>query len=572
MASPEKLPLTEEQTAEWRREIDQAITVAKEQHTWWQANMDAYAPKVGDNPKAYGENVHTNRDFSKLEQKKPQLFFQSPEVQIRPSPLLVGLEDVLQTHQDILNELLGPDNVDVKSLVGEVLFDVLCPAGFGVVKLGYDAVTVDVPVPDGLGAEGGTVPVPIWEEVYGRRVSPKRYLIPATYRERRYENAPSQGMRFTMPLRVAKRKWKLPEDFSPTVDASEMYLDDGSTRPHAEDLVSGTELVYKAALYDDAVVHPKQLRVLVILDGLDQQDAVVEHRQHPCQAIDPQTGRLTPDSLVGFPFEVLTLRVRSDTPWVPSDCTISRPQVNELDRFREQQIKQRDSNSPLRVYNAGQTPPSVIEKIEQGVPQGLVGLPDEMWNQPDHGIAEIARSSYARENTQFEEKQDNDISQTWAMDANQGGTKTDTARTATELQLIQGNTNVRLDAERTRVLEWYIRLVTKFSVLVTKYLRVEEAARIVGQPRAEQWAQVMKRIPSPLAFTAKPDSHIRLDAAVERKKVFDWVNFSAASPYINQKENWTQAARLLNMDPARLVVDPPAPPPEKPNITFSIKS
>src|SRR5574343_1738280 len=99
----------------------------------------------------------------------------------------------------------------------------------------------------------------------------------------------------------------------------------------------------------------------------------------------------------------------------------------------------------------------------------------------------------------FEDRQDNDIARTHAMDANQGGVKTDTARTATELQLIQVNSNVRLDKERGKVLRWYVAGVTKFSTLVQRFVTAEQAAEIVGMPRAQAWKAVMEVVPAGLA-------------------------------------------------------------------------
>ena len=59
--------------------------------------------------------------------------------------------------------------------------------------------------------------------------------------------------------------------------------------------------------------------------------------------------------------------------------------------------------------------------------------------------------------------------------------------------------------------------MTKFSTLVQRFVTVEQAAQIVGPQRAQPWKQMMEQIPAPLAFTAMPDSAVRLDAAQRQK-------------------------------------------------------
>ena len=211
------LPLTEDQTQKWWSDIEAAERVRKQHETWWNANLEAYSPKVTKDPKAYGADINTNRDFTLVQQKVAQLFFQSPEISIKPSPLMQGAEDILLTHQDILNEMLGADGVNAKHMVREALFDTLCPAGFGVTKMGYENVTemveTQVPVPDPeTGAPAvdpmtgqpmtmpQSVPVPIWERLFWERVTPMKVLIPAGFSSTNYDESPWLGVRFSLTV------------------------------------------------------------------------------------------------------------------------------------------------------------------------------------------------------------------------------------------------------------------------------------------------------------------------------------------------------------------------------------
>jgi hypothetical protein len=191
-----------------------------------------------------------------------------------------------------------------------------------------------------------------------------------------------------------------------------------------------------------------------------------------------------------------------------------------------------------------------------------IGVPAEAFagNPP---IVEIAKATYPRENMAFEDRQDNDIARTHAMDANQGGVKTDTARTATELQLIQVNSNVRLDKERARVLRWYVAGVTKFSTLVQRFVTVEQAAEILGPQRAQMWAQVMKQVPAGLAFTAAPDSALRVDSAQNRKYTLEAYQFIRNDPGINaQKYLATKVFPVFGMDRSFAAQPQPPQPPQ----------
>ena len=72
----------------WKEQIDLATAVRVQHERWWEANLKAYAPQAGDSPDAYGSTVNTNRDFTNAERKKADLFYQSPEVTLQPTPLM----------------------------------------------------------------------------------------------------------------------------------------------------------------------------------------------------------------------------------------------------------------------------------------------------------------------------------------------------------------------------------------------------------------------------------------------------------------------------------------------------
>lgn len=588
---PSNATWTPEQTGQWWSEVKAADARRASYEPWWDENLKQYAPTPERDPKAFGTEINTNRDYALVEQKKAHLFFHTPEVSAKPSPLIeaMGAEAVIQTHQRILNESLGPDRVNAKAMMDRVLFDLCCTAGMGVTKMGYESVVVPVPqmqpVPDPVtGAPAvdpltgqpvtveTTVPVPIYERTFWEHVSPRKVLIPSSFHDTAYDRAPWLGTRFRLPKATVSRFCSVPQDYDPKTSGKDQYafdhLDDADQQ--TADLIEGVEIWYRACLYDQTVQHPDRLRRLVLLEGLDQPAA---HEDSPYQSIDPATGGLTANSLIGYPIHIATVRVMTDAAFVPSDCTITRPQVNELNRFREQQIKMRDANVPLRVFNIDAIPAETLQAAITHTDVGdFVGLPSTAF--AGENIKELARSAYPRENFAFEEKQDADIARSHALDANQAGTTNATSRTATELQLVQVNANARLEKERAALVEWYCAGVTKFSTLLQRFTTEREAAKIVGPEAASAWAQVMPAIPAALAFTARPDSAVRVDAAQERKQAIDLFSYLAKDPMVDRRQLLTGLLRKFDLDPGRILLKPeamPKRPPDAPRIQVVVK-
>ena len=103
--------------------------------------VDADPPDIDS-----GALLNTNRDFTLVERKKADLFYQQPDIEAIPSPLSEDTNQraTLGIHTAILNHKLGLTGEDVKDLYSRLLFDVLCTAGTGFSVMGYEAATVPV--------------------------------------------------------------------------------------------------------------------------------------------------------------------------------------------------------------------------------------------------------------------------------------------------------------------------------------------------------------------------------------------------------------------------------------------
>jgi hypothetical protein len=572
----------------WREQVALARSTRLPYERWWEENLKAYAPMASQDPTTYGTTVNTNRDFTLAERKKADLFFQKPEVNLQPTPLMDGpLMDpsgqpmldakgqpvpasvALEAHEEIVNELLGPDKVDAAALMDQVLLDCLNTSGSGATIMGLESATITQTVPDPITGIDREVPVPIYQHCFWEYVSPKAVLIAHTHRSTTYDKAPWMGHEFELPLTPGNRaRFNLPDDFAGNQTNEALHFDHGATQATAKgDVFRGVQLWYRSALWRDDVAHPDHLTRLVLVDGVDE--PVIEE-DSPYQTLTPK-GTLTPDSLIGFPIHLFTLRTLTDSAYVPSDSTMIRPLVNELNVFRTQMVQARDAMIARFKCNSDVLPKEAVIKMVGSPIGGMIMVPGEAMGEGV--IEELPHGSYPRESFTSNDYIDNDIARTTAIDAAGAGVQSQGGSTATEQQIVAANANARLDKERGRILTQYLRAVTKFSTLVQRYLPVEQAAEIVGPVKAQWWDQWRPTVPSALAFTALPDSALRVDQAVDRKQFTEFYSFVANDPY-------TQAARpkLLeklfrkhHVDPTGLIVPPPEKKPEPPKLSFSFK-
>lgn len=562
---PSVLPLPSDALEQWQGDLAKARQVRKSLAKWWEANLKVYAPSPSDDPMGYGTTLNTNRDFTLVERKKADLFYQRPDVSAVASPLLEGHEALLEADTTILNEKLGLDGVHAKALVHQLLFDVLCPAGTGWSVMGYESVTIPTETVDPMTGQPMMAPVPIFEDCYWRYLSPWQALVPRGFKSTQWDDAPWLGYDFEVPVRVAKRKGWVPDDYRGGPPSPELAFDTGLGHAPDESVAKGSLIWYKSALYRDDIVHPQHLTLLILMDGIDQP---AEHKDSPYQTITPK-GNLSPDSLIGFPIHPLTIRTLTDSAQVPSDCTISRPIVNELNKFRGQMIEQREANILRWQYNTDVMPPEAVTKMVKSPIGGMIGVPGDAY-VGEGAIKELPHGTYPRENFSFNDYLDNDLARTHGLDANQQGVSAQGDQTATEAQLQQGNANARLGLERGIVLDWYIRGVTKYAAIVRRLLPVEDAAAILGQQKAAEWDSWRHTIPAALAFTAMPNSTLRQDTSSELDRRMKHYTYWANDPYINRAALAQETLKYLGYSPKVFQAQPPpkGPEPAKPGFSF----
>ena len=563
----------------------------------WDKNLDRY---LGKKPLAAAKDeVIVPKDYANTEQKKGQLFFQTPYIQCLPlEPAAQGLEDSVDVFEAVINHYLGPDGVNAKAAVDEVLTDALCPSGVFAVKICYESVTDgqkpvvvgqqpdptwQPPTPDQV--QPGTVlginqplqtppmvpltqmaPNIIAEKYLFERISPAKLLIPTEFTGSDFDKAPWLGFDFSMDFESAKRAYNLPDDFKSFITDDDRLL--GKDRQPADGKgaarrVKGSEIWYKASLFDETVKNPDLLRVLVLIDGVTDP---VKHDDSPYQQTMPDGSIL---GMPGFPVHVGALRYVSDMAIPPSDCQMSRTQVEELSKGRTQMVRQRERSIPLRFADLGRVGGEEgLAKIEKNIWQAIIPL--EQAQQSDPPIFEAVRAQFPRENFTFDQIANRDISETWALDATQRGVLQEKNVTATEIERTQQNANIRLSKERVKFLEWFARGVTKLAALIQQFADQQAYVAIVGADgvrRLQAWDKT--KIQGRFIFQCKPDSGVFIDAQAVSKQALDRFNILHQSPFINQQELLMETLRAMNLDPSKLVQQPQAKPTEIPKISFA---
>jgi hypothetical protein len=608
--TPDTPQMDEAAAGAWRNRIkasEQVVTDLKED---WQENVRAYMNRrLKDRPKDHTSNVPL--EFSYVELKKAQLAFQVPEVHLKPK--LPGLEAALPIFQAAVNHELGAENANVITTIDECLTDVLlcCIAGS---KIGYsaDIRTRQVPVlepvidpmtggpqmdpqtqqpamqpaltpvttPDGMmqfdPATGQPMMQPAMrtedyvahEEYFWDRFPAEHLLLPVDFEDSDFDKASWLGMKFRLDRSVAIKRYNLPPDFKGTVSQPRETLssEEGPARQTTSlEQVEGFEIWYKTAVFEpDTDALPEQYSKVVFIEGHNQP---VEHMRSPYQWIG-EDGKL--HGMEGNPIHPLTLRFLPGSAYPVSDVGISRPISEELNEGRSQMMRFRERAMPMRWVNREGLDLETKEKIARGEIMSTIGV-DGNGNEL---IGVVALPTFPRENFDFAQVAMKDYEMAWSMGRNQTGVTEDESKTATEVRVAQGAADVRLDKERTRVLTWFTRGANKFGSLLQQFKDDAGYAEIAGPDGVKQLqAWNRQQIQGEFAFTAKPDSALRIDQDIERRQRLALYNLLGRDPNVNRVEILKSLVTMHNLDASKIVVEskPEEPKPEPPKLSVAIR-
>jgi len=581
------VPLSEEDRTFWRAEIERARVLRRQVIAQWdsEGNLARYTPPSVRRMEggAIDAQVNCAADFSDVQIKSAALFYDTPQVTLVPDPETNGA--ALPLHAELINALLSDKKMKALATIRPTIQDCLvvvqpCPT-----EIGYDAVTVQVPQPvmdpatgqpalDGMGQPVmQVVPVVVWEEFFWRKVSGKASLIPASLRHTQYDAAPWLGHEFCLPLSQAQKTYVLPPDFqgSEAPSGERPYFQPlGESRDTNEPMVSGCKIWYRAYLRDAQVVHPEVIRELVLVDSLETE---VVHRPCPYQTIGPD-GRLTPDSMIGYPAHLLALRDLTDAPYTAADCTITARLTDELNKYRTQVVQKRDGSKLHMLVDVSKITPEVAQKIEDGVaPKMIPVAPGALDGPSDSIMRQVPAIDLGRENYTGQQIIEHDRAKVLGIDANQVGVTSSSSRTATEISTAQRNSDARFEAERQRAVRWFLAGVQKLSALVLRY-GDRMALEVLGPQRGNAWAQARAQgLFARFACEIVADSGNYLDINDRKRQDMQLYNHTAQDPTLNRGVIQTRLATDFGLDPAQWIQQKaPEQKPEPMTTSFSVKT
>jgi hypothetical protein len=573
----------------WQSEVERGQRLMDPRYPTWQKNLDYHTGGVPESDAPSKEYVNVNTDFYETEQKLAQLFFETPELQFTAGHGFDAGAQGVVAFKNLMNAILGPDRVDALATMQGSIKRCVTTSGVGATLIGYQATLSEVentPQPGSVLGLSQPVPVPIHERMFWEEISDKKFIVPADFHGNNFDKAPWLAMRFRMPFRSASRLFTLPPDFEGTSTQDDRLLESQPKQQESSGsaYVDGVIVWYQAHLYDDDVIHPELYRRHVLIEGVD----AFADKLGPMGEVDPQwaspyqtilpNGRMSADSLIGNPIDVITLRSVPDTPFPPSDGQMRRGLVRELCLFRTQMVQERDINKPKFAYSVTKFPPDAIAKVEQALTGSLIGLPDECFvGDKVVGFTLLAQGSSPRQTYLANDYIERDLAKTSGIDAAGAGVDDgESEQTATKTAEIARARNVRLDAERKQAMRCYLRAVDKLAALVLRfYTDPVRVAELIGPEQSMaymQWREAILQMGDPRPkFTAKPDSQVKLDAAAELKKWLNIYEFARKDPLSNGVAMLDKIYTLVGEDPRKFVAQEQPESKPEPSLGYSFK-
>jgi hypothetical protein len=187
-------------------------------------------------------------------------------------------------------------------------------------------------------------------------------------------------------------------------------------------------------------------------------------------------------------------------------------------------------------------------------------------------MAEVVKGQSPRQTYTQNDYIERDIQKTLGLDDAGIGLSDETTETATKTAEVARSRNVRLANERRKVLEWYLKGVAKFSALVCRYMTPDVLATFLPPQDVQTWMSWPKdRLDFRMAFTAKPDSQVRLDMAQERRTLLSVYQMTANDPHVVRIELLKRLLEMHGFDPQDVVTDKVPEQTPDPKLAFSFQ-
>jgi hypothetical protein len=550
----------------WRGRIKASRARRDERLPEWQTNVDARkgarsGTDAVDRLTTNDRRIIVNQDWPITKAKIAQLYSQTPEVRLtprddafRPAVPVFGRE---------LNDTIAAASVG--TTIEEVLADVVNASGIGAALVSCEARTEmrDVPmvdpamVPPELQAEIPTQSVEhtVDRRFLAQRISPADLLTPDDFTGSDYDQARWLGEdgRMTWPQSMAALG--LTEEQKEKVCGKDKRAGNSSTLNTSTatfsdtDVVNYTQLFYWRHYYHADETNFKALQRLVFVEGLEE--PVINE---PYQA----QKKLEDGRLVGVtknPIRVLTLTYVSDDSLPPSDCSIARAAISELEQSRDAMVQQRKHSIPFRWGDTNRISSNMRAKIDQGEYQGFIWT-----NGPgDRAIGEVARASFPQEKFEFDKIIKGDITEQTQVGTNQNGDFASGERSAREAGIIEKNFQRRVGQEQDKVTKFFIGIAEVLAGHLALY-GTFDLPDMLGEQR--------EVIANAFTYSVKADSTVRKDVQQRIEELKEFYNFTAQTGYLNPEPLLQEWAELIDA-PDGVIVPPQPKPPEPVKISVS---
>jgi hypothetical protein len=603
------VPLTPQEISDWWARIKASEARIEQRENKWDALIKEYVPVVSDG--AGAEDVKANSHFRNIHTKTGQLFVRSPKVIMSPKgPALdqtiqidpmtgqqisLTASDAVPVRQAVINYFMSPEEIDAVRLIDECLFDMQGHSGLAAVKVGYRSVsrTVQKPVmqPDpnfiqpppapgmlGLAPQAPppqvqatdpmtglpkteAVPIIIYEQWYAEKMSSKKLLLDEQLHSPHVEKRSRWiGWKNFLPKRQAMRLYGLSEeDLGAGAEEDDRIFKDEADRSAStvtlKDLVAVYELFYKGTYFTDED-HPDAIYQLVLLESVKERTVV--SRKSVDQTFDDQ-GKLTYDSLVGFPIKVGSLRDFLDSPFAIADAAFTNSVAKNLDVHLQQNIKTRDAAIGKYFYDTDAIDAEDLKKIKSGEVGEFIGLKSGALAQgADKVFYTTAQVHQTNDDWRTADSLKSVQNETLGINETAAGGNPDTVRSATEIKTSTAGSEGRQEKEQARVIEFYLAIVRAVDTLIFRYATGERYVTVVGEDGTKKLEQWNKKLGAGCyAYDIKPDSQLRNDVARDRQQKIAAYTVMAPDQMVNRPPILRDIARDFGWDPSLIVLQTP---------------
>ena len=519
------------------------------------------------------DQVAVNLDWILTKSKQASLFSQVPKVRLsHPPESLPKASPWVPKYQSKLNDTLV--EAGIETAMDECLPDCINAAGFGAIVVAYEAITEDRQVPkmdlsqlppelqsqimttgqlNGQPIEMETVPYPVDKRYTICRISPSDFLWPINFTGSNFDNAPWIGFSGHLSWAEAVHSFGLKEEDKEKVLGEDKTTMDRLThdvereKAESDRRVGFDQIFYKEYKFDENSKSFTTIHHLVFVAGLE--DPVIDETWKGQQVGEDGT-------VIGaqrYPVRVLTLSYLTDEAIPPSDSAIGRPQTNELNKGRTQQIRQRERSLPVRWFDVNRIDPSIQQGLMRGTWQNMIPVQGD----GQRVIGEVARATMPTENFMFDKIAKSDLYDEWGMQfpGQQEGTEEsqgDDDQNKSQFNTVAGR-------ERAKVASFFLGIAEVLGGLMCLY----EDASEFGEGFDPAICKLLK-------YSILADSTVLLSTSQRLARLNAFVNTYAKSGWVNLEPVLQEIATLTGLDPTIAIKAPDPKPPVEPNISLRL--